>query len=43
MENGEAKELIYMAHGYELRSGNDGGWEGTWWSRIMGRINVGQL
>ena len=23
--NGEAKELICMTHGHELRSGNDGG------------------
>ena len=25
MGNGEAKELICMTHGHELRSGNDGG------------------
>ena len=25
MGNGEAKELIFMAHGHELRWGNDGG------------------
>ena len=29
MGNGEAKELIYMTHGHELRWGNDGGREGT--------------
>ena len=29
MGNGEAKELIYMTHGHELRQGNDGGRVGT--------------
>ena len=28
MENGEAKELICMIHGHELRWGNAGGWRG---------------
>ena len=29
MENGEAKELICMTHGHELRWGNAGGRRGT--------------
>ena len=29
MGNGEAKELIPMTHGHELRWGNAGGGEGT--------------
>ena len=29
MGNGEAKELICMTHGHELRSGNNGGGAGT--------------
>ena len=39
MGNGEAKELICMAHGHELRElswGNDGGMGGAVWSRIKG-------
>ena len=32
--NGEAKELICMTHGHELRQGNDGGRGDTGWRRI---------
>ena len=31
MGNGEAKELICMSHGHELRWGNAGGREGAGW------------
>ena len=37
MGNGEAKELIFMTHGHELRWGNDGGRVGTGWRGIKGR------
>ena len=37
--NGEAKELIYMIHGHELRWGNDGGKGDTGWRGIKGRKN----
>ena len=37
MENGEAKEVVCMTHGHELRSGNDGGREGTGRKGIKGR------
>ena len=39
MGNGEAKELIYMTHGHELRWGNDGGKRGTGRREIKGRKN----
>ena len=39
MGNGEAKELIYMTHGHELRWGNDGGREAAGWRGIKGRKN----
>ena len=35
--NGEAKELICMTHGHELREGNAGGNRGTWWREAKGR------
>ena len=38
MGNGEAKELICMTHGQELRWGNNGG-EGTGQRGIKGRKN----
>ena len=37
MGNEEAKELIGMTHGHELRWGNAGGRWGTRWRRIKGR------
>ena len=37
MRNGEAKEVVCMTHGHELRSGNDGGREGTGRKGIKGR------
>ena len=37
MGNGEAKDLIYMTHGHELRWGNDGGRWGTGWRGIKRR------
>ena len=37
MGNGEAKELIGMTHGHELRWGNDGGRWGTGQRGIKGR------
>ena len=36
MGNGEAKELIYMTHGHELRWRKGGGRGGTGQSRIRG-------
>ena len=39
MGNGEAKELICMTHGHELRRGNDCGRWGTGQRRIKGRKN----
>ena len=42
MGSGEAKELIRMTHGHELRWGNDGGREVTRWRGIKGR-KMGQL
>ena len=35
--NGEAKELICMTHGQELKSENDGGKRDTGWRGIKGR------
>ena len=37
MGNGEAKELICMTHGHELKWGNDGGRGGTGQRGIKGR------
>ena len=37
MENEEAKELIFMTHGHELRQGNNGGRAGTGWRGMKGR------
>ena len=37
MGNGEAKELICMTHGHELRWGNIGGRMGAGWMGIKGR------
>ena len=37
MGNGEAKELICMTHGHELKWGNDDGRRGTGWRGIKGR------
>ena len=37
--NGEAKELICMIHGHELRWGNDGGSGDTGWKGIKERKN----
>ena len=37
MGNGEAKELICMTHGHELRWGNAGGGQGTRQRGIKGR------
>ena len=37
MRNGEAKELICMTHGHELRWGNAGGRGGAGQRRIKGR------
>ena len=42
MGNGEAKELIYMTHGLELRWGNDGG-RGYRAEGNTGEKKVGQL
>ena len=39
MGSGEAKELICMTHGHELRWGNDGGGWGTGRRGIKGRKN----
>ena len=39
--NGEAKELICMTHGHELRLENDGGWYRTEGNK--GEKNMGQL
>ena len=42
MGNGEAKELICMTHGHELRWGN-AGWRGSaGWRGIKGRKKIGQ-
>ena len=40
--NGEAKELICMTHGHELRRWGNSGGGGSGWSRIKGR-KMGQL
>ena len=37
MGNGEAKELMCMTHGHELRLGNDGGMGATGQRGIKGR------
>ena len=37
MGNGEAKELICMTHGHELRWRNNGWGRGTGWRGIKGR------
>ena len=42
MGNGEAKELICMTHGHELRRGNAGGREGAGQREIKGRKKMGQ-
>ena len=39
MGNGEAKELICMTHGHELRWGNAGGRACAGWRGIKGRKN----
>ena len=39
MGDGEAKELIYMTHGHELRWGNDSGRSDTGQRGIKGRKN----
>ena len=37
-ENGEARELVFVTHGHELRWGNDrGGSRGIGWRKIKGR------
>ena len=41
--NGEARELIRMTHGHELRWGNAGGREDTGQRRIKGRKKMRQL
>ena len=41
MGNGEAKELICMTHGHELRWGNDGGMGSSGQRGIMGRKRNG--
>ena len=38
--NGEAKELICMTHGHELRRGITGGKTGTWWREQTGKIGI---
>ena len=43
MGNGEAKELICITHGHELRGGNDGGRGGSGQRAIKGRKKMGQL
>ena len=43
MVNGEAKELICITHGHELRWGNDGGRGGSGQRAIKGRKKMGQL
>ena len=43
MGNREAKELMCVAHGHELRWRNDGGREGTGRKKIKGRKKMGQL
>ena len=42
MGNREAKELICMTHGHELREGIAGGNGGTGWRRVKGK-KMGQL
>ena len=41
MGNEEAKELICMTHGHELRWGNAGGRGNTGWKGIKGRKQNG--
>ena len=43
MGNGEAKELICMTHGHELKWENDCGVGGIGWRGIKGRKKMGQL
>ena len=43
MGNREAKELICMTHGHELKWGNAGGRGGAGQRRIKGRKKMGQL
>ena len=43
MGDGEAKDLIYMTDGHELRLGNAGGRGDAGQRRIKGRKEVGQL
>ena len=43
MGNGEAKELICMTHGHELRWGNTGGSVGAGKRGIKGSKKMGQL
>ena len=40
--NVEAKELICMTHGHELRWGNAGGWGGTGWRGNKGEKEIGR-
>ena len=39
MGNGEAKEIVYMTHGHELRWGKCQWEEGTGWKGLKGRKN----
>ena len=43
MGNGEAKELIRMTHGHELKWGNEGGRGVTGPRGLKGRKKMGQL
>ena len=43
MGNGEAKELICMNHGYELKWGNVGGRDSAGWKGTKGREKKGLL
>ena len=43
MGNGEAKELICMTHGHELRWGNTGGSVGAGKRGIKGSKKMGEL
>ena len=40
---GEAKELLCMTHGHELRWGNAGERQDTGWRGIIGKRKMGQL
>ena len=41
--NGEAKELICMTHGHEIRGGNAGGRGSAGQKGVKGRGKMGQL